>query len=219
VTRNPQTTPDASANGKAARGVPKDAAESDKHDRIIAAAIKVFAENGFHNSKISQIAKEAGVADGTIYLYFKNKDDILISLFEEKMGEIVERLEAQIAAEPDPVAKLRRFIESHIEMMNEHQDLGEVLTVELRQSHKFMKEYTPARFRDYLNVLSRILREGKDKGVFASDVDPGIAKRAIYGAIDELFVNWMLSPRRKYDLKAAAHQITGIFLEGMLRRS
>ena len=217
MTRNPQT-PLEVVNGKPPRATAKDAGEPDKHTKIINAAIKVFAEHGFHNSKISQIAKEAGVADGTIYLYFKNKDDILISLFEEKMGEIVERLEAQIAQETDPVAKLQRFVASHIEMMNEHQNLGEVLTVELRQSHKFMKEYTPARFRDYLNILSRIIREGKDKGVFSPDLQPGIVKRAIYGAIDELAVNWMLTPKRKYDLKTVAQQISGMFLDGMRRR-
>ena len=190
----------------------------DKHRKIIDAAVKVFAEYGFHNSKISQIAKEAGVADGTIYLYFKNKDDILITLFEEKLGEIIERITRDIANEQDPVAKLRLFINYHLSMMESYQDLAEVLTVELRQSHKFMKEYIPEKFAEYLKVISAIIREGKDKGVFAEDLKPGIVKRALFGALDEIALEWLLAPKKKYNMKTSAAQISEIFLNGIINK-
>lgn len=209
--KNTQKKSDRRTNGRGNIGI-------DKRKAIISAAVKIFAENGFHNSKIAQIAKEAGVADGTIYLYFKNKDDILISLFEENMGLMLENLREGLASLTDPVQKLRWFIEFHMEMMNKYQDLGEVLTVELRQSHKFMKEYTPQKFADYLKILSDIICEGKDLGVFANHINPGITKRAIYGAIDELALNWMLAPKKKYELRAAARHISDIFISGMMVR-
>ena len=205
-------------NGKPASNDNQDLGEKNKHHRILNAAIKVFATYGFHKSKISQIAVEAGVADGTIYLYFKNKDDILISLFEENLGRVVHQLRQEIELLDDPVEKLRRFIEFHMSMMTEHRNLGEVMTVELRQSHKFMKEYTPKKFADYLKILSYIIRDGKDRGVFSEEINPGIAKRAIFGAIDELALNWFLSPKAKYDLKTAAAQISDIFINGMRKR-
>src|SRR4051794_14081424 len=68
-----------------------------KYMQIIDAAVVVIAEHGYHQAQVSKIAKQAGVADGTIYLYFKNKEDILISLFEEKMGTYIEKIEAMMA--------------------------------------------------------------------------------------------------------------------------
>lgn len=186
-----------------------------KHDKILKAAIKVFAKNGFHNSKISQIAKEAGVADGTIYLYFKNKDDILISLFEEKLDDIISDLEEEIEKQEDPRNKFRIFVRKHLTTVEKNRALAEVISIELRQSNKFMKEYHPQKFAKYLNVLSRIIREGKEAGIFRSDLMPGIIKRSIFGALDEMVLYWVLTPSPKYDLETGIEQVTEFFIRGM----
>jgi len=187
----------------------------DKHERIIRAAIKVFAKNGFHNSKISQIAKEASVADGTIYLYFKNKDDILIRVFEERLDLVNTHLQEVLASLAGPEEKLRTFIAMHMEMMENNRALAEVISVELRQSNKFMKEYVPVKFAEYMMIISRIIREGKDAGLFREELRPGVIKRMLFGALDELILYWVLTPKPKYDIKTLAEQTAEIFIRGI----
>jgi TetR/AcrR family fatty acid metabolism transcriptional regulator len=190
----------------------------DKHRRIIEAAVKVFAKHGFYNSKVSEIARAANVADGTIYLYFQNKDDILIRLFEEEMAAILERVQREVDAESDPAAKLRRFARAHLSLVEENQELAEIIQVEIRQSSKFMKEYKNVPFQQYLNLISGIVKEGQAKGVFRADVEPGVFKRAFFGALDEMSRYWVLSSARKYSVERAAQEIADFFLRGVLAR-
>ena len=187
-----------------------------KHDRIIDAAVKTFARKGFFNSKVSEIAKEAQVADGTIYLYFKNKDDILISIFEEKMDIIIKRVKVELDKLDDPVSRIKCFITLHLNLIEEDRNLAEVIQVELRQSNKFIREYRGSKFFDYLNIISSIIRDGQKSGVFREDVKPGIAKRALFGALDEMALHFVLSKTRKYSLEESAEQMSRIFLDGLL---
>ncbi len=189
---------------------------SDKHRRIIQAAVKVFAKNGFYNSKVSEIARAANVADGTIYLYFQNKDDILIRLFEEEMAAILQRVTQEVQQESDPAKKLERFALAHLKLVEENQELAEIIQVEIRQSSKFMKEYKNVQFQQYLNLISGIIREGQAKGVFRPEVEPGVFKRAFFGALDEMSRYWVLSSSRKYSITKAAEEIAGFFLQGVL---
>ena len=189
---------------------------NDKHRRIIDAAVKVFARNGFYNSKVSEIARAAQVADGTIYLYFQNKDDILIRLFEEKMADVLRRVSEAVAEESDPARKLERFALAHLSLVEENQQLAEIIQVEIRQSSKFMKEYKNIQFLQYLNLISSILKEGQDKGVFRPDIEPGVFKRAFFGALDEMSRYWVLSSARKYSIARAAREISSYFLRGAL---
>ncbi len=189
---------------------------NDKYRRILDAAIQVFARNGFYNSKVSEIAKLAKVADGTIYLYFKNKDDILIKLFEDKMTLIIAELEERMAGVDDPLEKIRIFIRSHFEMVRDYPDMAEVITVELRQSTKFMKEYDNRKFAEYLNVLSSVVREGKDRGVIRDDVRPGIFKRSLFGMMDELSLYHVLAgERHKYTADEFAAWLGDFVIRGL----
>ncbi len=188
---------------------------SDKYHRIIQAATKVFAKKGFFHAKISDIAKEARVADGTIYLYFENKDDILISLFEAQMKAVLENMVTQISMEDDPVRKLRRFALAHLQLIEQNKSMAEIIQVELRQSSKFMKEYKNEGFVQYLELIADIIREGQRKGAFKREIIPGVAKRAFFGALDEMSTFRVLSRRRGYDIKTAAEQISDIFLSGI----
>jgi TetR/AcrR family transcriptional regulator, fatty acid metabolism regulator protein len=189
--------------------------DNEKHHRIIEAATKVFAKNGFYQSKIAQIAKEAGVADGTIYIYFENKDDILISLFEEQMKAVLDNMTLQLTKIDDPAEKLEIFASTHLDLIENHKDMAEIIQVELRQSGKFMKEYKNERFLEYLDIIGDIISEGQKRGLFRKDVIPGVAKRAFFGALDEVSRFWVLSSRKQYDIRTVAKQISGFFLNGI----
>ncbi|OGR06264.1 MAG: TetR family transcriptional regulator [Deltaproteobacteria bacterium RIFOXYD12_FULL_50_9] len=192
---------------------------SDKHQKIIQAAIKVLANKGFFNARISDIAKEAQVADGTIYLYFNNKYDILITLFEEEIGKIIVLVKQLIEKETDPKIMLEIFALQHIKMMEEKKELAEVLQVELRQSNKFMKEYRNTKFIEYIDIVSHIIHLGQEKNIFRKDLLPGVAKRAFFGALDEMSRLWILSSSHRYTIEQSANQIVDIFLYGMTEKT
>lgn len=175
----------------------------------------MFARNGFHNSRVSDVAEEAGVASGTIYLYFKNKDDILISVFEESLDRIIHRMEAELKSLTRPEDKLRRFIEHHLRMLKDRRELAEVLQVELRQSHKFMKEYEPVHWLNYLNIVAGILKEGQKKGVFRKDVSLGVFKRAVFGALDEIALHWVMTRKNERFLEQAGQQLADLIMGGV----
>lgn len=191
------------------------AKKPEKYNGILNAAVKVFARKGFYHARVSEIAREAGVADGTIYLYFQNKDDILISLFEEGMSRVIETVRAEVEQVSDPLEKIRRFARAHLSLLEADQDLAEILQVELRQSTKFMKEYHNEKFYEYIDMISHIIREGQAQGVIRTDVNPGVFKRAFFGALDEMSRFWVLSSKRKYSIEMAAEQIAGYFIKGI----
>jgi TetR/AcrR family fatty acid metabolism transcriptional regulator len=190
--------------------------DENKHQKIIRAAVKVFAEKGFYNARVSEIAREANVADGTIYLYFKNKDDILISLFEEEFGQIVENMRIELEKEKDALQKIKRFAILHLSIIAEQPSLAEVLGVEVRQSSKFMKEYINKPFIEYLNLIRSIIIEGQESGLIRKDLTPGIMKRAVFGALDEMARYWVLSAKKKHSISEAALQISEVFIQGIM---
>ncbi len=187
----------------------------DKSERIREAAIRVFARKGFYNSTISDVAKVAEVAEGTIYLYFKNKDDLLISIFEHSTDFFIHEVNREIAGIEDPKEKLKKFLSLHLRLVEENPDLAQVLQIELRQSSKFMKEYEGRKFSDYLNIVRTILEEGQEKGVFRKDLEPRILRRAIFGAVDELALEWLLMRKKKYSLDDCSEQIGEMFIKGI----
>lgn len=188
--------------------------QGDKRNRILQAAIEVFSRKGFFNSKVSEIARASGVADGTIYLYFKNKDDLLISLFEEKMVEIVVDVRKRIQSGETALDKLRIFIENHMSLLECEAGLIEVLQVELRQSSKFLKDYTPVKFFEYLDVLSEIFEDGKRVGIFRPDLNVGVARRVVFGAMDELSRTYILSKRQKFHPSVTSAEVFQMLSEG-----
>jgi len=189
--------------------------KNDRKLQIIEAAIKIFAHKGFYNAKVADVAREAGIADGTIYLYFKNKDDILISLFETKMEEFLGRFHTVIHEKVDSKKKLESFIELYFKLIEEDQNLAEVFQVELRQSSKFLKDYHNQKFIDFLNIIGQIIREGQQKGEFRTDFRINTMKIAIFGALDELARQWILSEDPKFNLKDAALEMTQTFIAGL----
>jgi len=187
-----------------------------KRETIIEAAVKIFAQKGFYNAKVNDVAKAAGVADGTIYLYFKNKDDLLICLFEEKMDHILSHFRTNLKNIDDPIEKLRTFIHVYFKLIEEDQQLAEVFQVELRQSAKFLKDYHNQKFLDYLNIIAGIIEEGKQQGFFRPTLNKDVIKLMIFGAIDEVARQWILGADEKYTLDEAAEQLSRTIVDGLL---
>ena len=189
-------------------------AGGDKREAILRAAITVFAHNGYFNSKVADIAREAGVADGTVYLYFKSKEEILHSIFDRSVDEALASAREQIELITDPRDKLRRIALLHLERLGADRDLAVVFQVELRGSTKFMEEFSAAGFAEYLALIRTTFEEGQRAGVFRSDLNSNVVAKIVFGALDEMATNWILSKRR-YKLAPMADQVLDILLNGV----
>ena len=187
---------------------------ADKREAILRAAIRVFAHNGYFNSKVADIARDAGVADGTVYLYFKNKEDILHSVFHRSVDNAIAEARTQLASLQDPREKLRQIAHLHLERLGADRELAIVFQVELRGSTKFMEEFSAAGFAEYLQLIRTTFEEGQDAGVFRKELNAKIVAKILFGALDEMATNWILSKRR-YKLAPMADQVLDIFLNGV----
>lgn len=167
----------------------------EKYHAIIEAAIKVIAENGYHNSQVSKIAKEAGVADGTIYLYFDNKEDVLVSLFREIMGEFTGSARQELKKISDPYAKLAKLIELHYTRLEEDRNLALVLQVQLRQSDASIRTGIAGPLKEYFDIIEEIVNLGISSGLFRDDINPKLIRQMIFGTMDEVATSWVMSNR------------------------
>ena len=192
-------------------------AVADKGAAILRAATRVFARNGYFNSKVADIAREAGVADGTVYLYFKSKEEILRSIFDRSVGEAVAEGRRQLEVIDDPREKLRRIAHLHLERLGADRDLAVVFQVELRGSTKFMEEFSAGGFAEYLRMIRASIEEGQSAGLFRKELNAKVAAKIFFGALDEMATNWILSKRR-YKLAPMADQVLDIFLNGVSAR-
>lgn len=190
----------------------------DKRERILDAAERVFARSGFYQSRVAEIARDAGVADGTIYLYFKSKDDLLISLFESRMERVNQQMAAATAQVQTPTEQLMVMVRTHLEMVQTNPQLAEVLTIELRQSTKFMKEYANPRFGEFLKQVAGVVAAGQRTGEFVDTVPPSHAARMIFGIIDELALAWLLGRGENFDIARAADWVGALVLNGLRPR-
>jgi TetR/AcrR family fatty acid metabolism transcriptional regulator len=188
--------------------------EPDKHQQIIDAAVRIFARKGYYNARVADIAEEAGIASGTIYLYFKTKDDILVTLFREKMAAFVADLREAIDGEPDVLVRLRRLIALHFQMLEGNPDLAEVLQVELRQGQKFFRGASANEVTAYFNLIASVLEEGVASGLFRHDLPVKTATKTLFGAMDQMATSWVLG-KRTYRLSETADAVADIFLKGL----
>ena len=196
----------------------KEVDRAKKRERILRAAVRVFARHGFFVSRVSQIASAAGVADGTIYLYFRNKDDILISIFEDRIDALCAVVERETAGLEDPAEKLRKVIELQLGIVRRHRDLAEVLSINLRQSTRFLKQYAAPKFNRYLDLIADIVREGQRLGLFREDVSPRVFACSLFGALDGLTLTWVIGKGKPERLRRAADAAATILIEGIRKR-
>ena len=186
-----------------------------KRERILRAAIEVFARNGYFNAKVSEIAKAAGVADGTIYLYFDGKEDLLITVFREHTRNYLQSLERDLAHIRRPEERLRIAIRHHLETLGRDRPLAIVAQVELRHSLKFMSLLSQQEVADYLNMLRKIVEHGQSDGSFRRTLHPQLVAKALFGILDEMVTSWILS-EKEYELGAHSDQIADLILTGLL---
>lgn len=188
---------------------------SDKYHRILEAAIKIFAEQGFFQSTISQIAREAGVADGTIYLYFKNKDDILVNFFSYKAKQIFDRFREDVKGAENALEKLRKLIVRHLEEFQRDRNMAVVYQVEIHQNRRLVEKQIKEMSKMYLNIVSEIVEQGQQEGTIRKDLYVGLVKRYILGAIDEVISTWLHS-ESEYDLVSMADPLAELFIRGIV---
>ena len=190
--------------------------DPDKPQQIVDAAIRVFARNGYYNSRVSDIAREAGIASGTIYLYFRTKEEILVTLFRDKMAAFVARLRREIDGEADAVAKIRRLVERHFSVLEQSPALAEVVQVELRQGHKFFRGASAHEVSAYFELIGSVLEEGVAACRVRADLPVMVATKVLFGAMDQMATSWVLG-KRGYRLVDAADAVATIFLKGVTR--
>ncbi len=185
-----------------------------KYKQIIDAAVKVISENGYHGSQVAKIAKQAGVADGTIYLYFKNKDDILVSVFQEKMGQFIEKISERIDTENKADDKLLKLIEMHFLQLENDHDLAVVTQLELRQSNIELRTQINQVLKAYLDVLDAIIQEGIDDRIFHQDLNIRLVRQMVFGTLDEIVTNWVMKDH-KYSLVEQAADVHSLIIKGL----
>ncbi|GGJ84431.1 transcriptional regulator [Lentibacillus kapialis] len=185
-----------------------------KYNQIIEAAVEVIAENGYHASQVSRIAKKAGVADGTIYLYFNNKEDILISVFEEKMGQFIEKIACGISKMNNAEEKLLKLIQMHFHQLSEDPHLAIVTQLELRQSNTDLRLKINQILKPYLTVIDDIIVEGTKENIFRDDLNVLLVRQMIFGTLDEIMTNWVMK-EQKYNLAQEALQVQSFIINGL----
>jgi TetR/AcrR family fatty acid metabolism transcriptional regulator len=190
-----------------------DPSRGDKREAILRAATDVFAGRGFFNAQVADVARAAGVAAGTVYLYFRSKDDLLVSIFERTMREAIADARACVEPLDDPIAQLRAIARVHLDRMSRDRSLAVVFQVELRQSTKFMERFSTTLLREYLGIIRAIIVAGQASGAFRRDMNATLAAKLFFGGLDEMATNWILSSR-KYSLVSQADPIVDLFVGG-----
>jgi TetR/AcrR family fatty acid metabolism transcriptional regulator len=186
-----------------------------KRERILRASVDVFAQNGYFNAKVSEIAKAAGVADGTIYLYFDGKEDLLVTIFREHTRSYLQSLERDLSTISRPEDRMRVTIRHHLETLGRDRALAIVSQVELRHSLKFMSLLSQQEVADYLNILRKIVEHGQSEGVFRRNLHPALVAKAVFGVLDEMVTSWILSDK-DYALADQSEQVADLILTGLL---
>jgi TetR/AcrR family fatty acid metabolism transcriptional regulator len=188
--------------------------KNSKYHRILEAAVKVFACQGFRQSTISQIAKEAGVADGTIYLYFKNKDDILVHFFSFKAKQVFDCFRKEVGRGADSTAKLRNLVRMHLTEFQRDPDMAVVYRVETHQSSRLAEEQIREMAKMYQDIIAEIIEQGQQEGSIRKELYVGLVKRFILGAVEETIGSWLHSGR-SYDLVSMADPLVDLFIRGI----
>ncbi len=186
----------------------------EKHHDILDAAVKTFARTGYHRTRVADIAREAGVADGTVYIYFENKEDILVSLFQDLMIRFVEDLFSELLQCQNATEKLRKIITYHLTTLAGKPDQAKVTQIELRQIDQAINEGISRPLKRYFDLIEEVIDEGKKQGLYRQTLDTRIARKVVFGGIDEVVTCWVMS-RKRYDLTALSEPLFELLVRGL----
>jgi len=187
---------------------------ADKYQRILDAAVAVFAEKGFFTSRISDIADRANVADGTVYLYFKNKEEILMTAINTAFDAFMKHARTELEKLASPADRLRRLAFLHLDALGSNRNLAVVFQMELRQSTRFLSEFSHHHMIEYLTLVRAAIRDGQTSGLFRREMPDKVVANCFFGALDEMVTSWVLSGH-EYRLANVADGVVDIFLNGM----
>jgi TetR/AcrR family transcriptional regulator, fatty acid metabolism regulator protein len=198
----------------AAPSIQPTGSDPEKYQRILEAAVDVIAERGFFNARVSDIAARAGVADGTIYLYFKNKEQILLASISTAFSTFMQRAHAEVKKSSDPRQQLRGLAALHLGGLGANRNLAIVFQTELRQSARFLAQFSKHQLKQYFDLVREIVREGQRTGLFRAELSDKIVANCFFGALDEMVTSWILS-EHEYSLAGAADAVADVILKGM----
>ena len=199
---------------EAERSTPATGPGSDKYQRILDAAVEVIAERGYFNSPVSAIAKKAGVADGTIYLYFKSKDEVLQTAIDSTFGRFFGQVEEQFQSLADPRAQLEYIAQVHLESHSLNRSMTILMQTEMRQSAQFLARFSHHHLVRYIQMVREVIRRGQEEGIFRRDISDGVVAHCMFGAIDELLSSAVFTGRT-YDARTTARQVMDVLLYGI----
>jgi TetR/AcrR family fatty acid metabolism transcriptional regulator len=187
---------------------------NEKYQRILDAAVEVIAEKGYFNAPVSAIAARAGVADGTVYLYFKSKDEVLRTAIDRNFDRFYQQVAERFKVLHDPLEQLEYIAQVHLESNSVNRAMAIVMQTEVRQSARFIAEFSHHHLVKYIQVVREVVRRGQQQGVFRQDVSDGVVAHCMFGAIDELLSSAVFTGRT-YDAKATAKQVLDVLLNGV----
>ncbi len=190
--------------------------KEEKKRKIIDAAIKIFARNGYFNSRVSEIAKEAGVADGTIYIYFKSKEELLSAIFDEALNVFVEESKKMLEEITDPIEKLKKIVCLHLKHLGSNRDLAMVFQIEFRHNIVFMERLSKTRLADYFKIIEGVILEGQKQGLF-KELNPRFCAKVLFGIIDEMVTSWLIA-NKNYKLEKDADILINTFVYGIAKK-
>lgn len=192
-------------------------AKAEKRAKILQAAAEVFADRGYQATRISEIAAAAGVADGTIYLYFPSKDALLVALVDDSISRFFEVLDDELRGLDSAGDKLRRIVALQLDMLERHRALAEVFTVNLRETRRSLRHFVVPKFQQYLDRIADVVADGQRRGEFRTDLPPMLVARAVFGALDGVTLTWALGRADMGGLRRAADVVARVVLEGIGR--
>jgi TetR/AcrR family fatty acid metabolism transcriptional regulator len=189
----------------------------DKRRNILDAAITVFARQGFHSTRVSDIADEAGVAYGLVYHYFNSKDEVLNELFSERWSLLLAAIEEADASSESPRSKLAAVAAFIVDSYRHNPELMKVIIVEVtRAANSFGRTHLPEIRRAY-DSITKIVADGQEQGAFRSDIDPAFASMSFYGAIEQLLSGWIFEvmPASSADYDQAKELVVATICDGL----
>lgn len=197
--------------------------KSDKRTLILDAAMKTFVKRGYPDTRVSEIAAEAKVAEGTLYNYFPSKEEILLALFDEKWGGIIDEIKKKISRLNNPNDKLKAIFSMVVTMFKKDRHLAEIFLIDIKQSSIFLNNYTINRVVEFIDLIEEILEEGKEKGIYRKNLDTRVAKMVIFGAAQGILLSWVLNESKavksrtfQFSLFRAARALKNIFKSGLM---
>ncbi len=186
----------------------------EKYQVILEAAVKTFARTGYHRTRVADIAHEAGVADGTVYIYFKNKEDVLISLFQDLMIRFVDELQNELVQYQDANEKLIAIINYHLTTLANKPDQAKVTQIELRQIDQTINDGISKPLMSYFQLIEEVIDEGKEQNLYRQNLNTRTARKVIFGAIDEVVTCWVMS-NKPYDLSTLSEPVFDMLVRGL----